>query len=107
MNFGFEITYLTMTFKQKSQNQVETLKRGSIEEKSKGDIFDVFYQREETTRAGGGMTKKKICRQKVSVDVLNKIELELKGHENPKLLAYFIKLKDRNAKIAPPPRPKN
>ena len=84
----------------KTQEHVE-------QEWSKGRIFDIFYKRQDTNRSGGGMTKKKMCRQKVSIDNIDCIESILKGHKNSNLIAYFTKLKGRSSKIAPPPRPKN
>lgn len=102
-----------MRKKQQTSKCVKFKEKKDKEEKeeekdwSKGRVFDLFYKRQETTRSGGGMSKKKMCRQTVSADVLDNVEAKLKEHENFTFLKYFNKLKNRSNKIAPPPRPKN
>lgn len=70
---------------------------------TKGEIFDLFYQRKEVSRSGGGKMKQKMCRLNVSIE---KIQEFRKQVDDKKLLAYFDKLHTRKAGIAPPPRPK-
>ena len=72
---------------------------------TKGDIFDLFYQLQTVSRAGGGTQKKKISAVTVSNEKLSTMQKELA--DDPMLLSYFIKLRDRNKSIAPPPRPSN
>ena len=74
---------------------------------TKGYIFDIFYEKKQVSRAGGGTMKSKMTRIQPDVRKLQKIEKKLKNHKNQKLMAYFIKLKDRKKGLAPPPRPKN
>ena len=69
----------------------------------KTTIFDTFYKPILTTRAGGGMPKKKMRRITPTYEQMLCMELQIKT--NNRLLAYYTKLKNRDPKIAPPPRP--
>lgn len=71
---------------------------------TKGKVWDVFYTQAPVSRAGGGMPKKKICRQQVSAHVVEQVAAALTG--DTKTLEYFNKLLARKSGVAPPPRPK-
>ena len=72
---------------------------------SKSAIFDFFYQRQSSSRSGGGKIKKKMSR--VSVSCESMITMESNIIQNRKLHNYYLKLRDRKSNIAPPPRPNN
>lgn len=77
-------------------------------ELSKQVIFDMFYQKQTVSRSGGGTQQKKMGRVAVTTENMYKMEYALnQDPENKKLLAYYIKIKNRKASIAPPPRPNN
>jgi hypothetical protein len=69
----------------------------------KTKIFDIFYKPMIKTRAGGGTPKKKMGR--ITPTYKQMQSTELKNKNNKHLLTYYTKLKNRNPKIAPPPRP--
>lgn len=73
--------------------------------KTKADIFDVFYSKKDVVRKGGGKVKTKMTRNVVSDKAISDIRREIM--DDPKLMKYFTKLKERRSDIAPPPRPKN
>ena len=70
---------------------------------TKGDIFDLFYAKRDVVRSGGGKVKSKMTRISPSLEQVQKMESHIK--DDKKLLKYFVKLRDRKAGIAPPPRP--
>ena len=77
-------------------------------ELSKQVIFDMLYQKQTVSRSGGGTQRKKMGRVVVTSDNIDAMEYAIKqDHENKKLLAYYINIKNRKASIAPPPRPNN
>ena len=82
-------------------NLINTKMSSSTSEKTK--IFDTFYKPILTTRAGGGMPKKKMRR--ITPTYKQMLCMELKIKTNNRLLAYYTKLKNRDPKLAPPPRP--
>jgi len=69
---------------------------------TKGEIFDLFYEINSVSRSGGGEPRKKMTRAAVSLNVINVMGEKIKDQ---KLKDYYIKLRDRKAGIAPPPRP--
>jgi hypothetical protein len=78
----------------------------SKSELSKGVIFDMFYQKKVVSRAGGGTSRKKMCRVAVTSEDMDAMENTIKQDLNgKKLFTYYTKLKDRKVGIAPPPRP--
>ena len=73
----------------------------------KCEIFDLFYSKKQTVRAGGGTVKTKMQRIQPSLEDITKIEMRIKQGENAKFfMKYFTKLRERKAGLAPPPRPK-
>jgi len=74
-----------------------------METVAKGDIFDLFYSKQDVVRSGGGKVKSKMTRQCPTLKQVTALENKIK--DNKKLLKYFVKLRDRKAGIAPPPRP--
>jgi len=74
-----------------------------MESVTKGDIFDLFYAKQDVVRSGGGKVKSKMTRQSPSLKQVNALESKIK--DNKKLMKYFVKLRYRKSDIAPPPRP--
>lgn len=72
---------------------------------TKGDLFDVFYQPQLVSRAGGGTQKKKIHPVNVTQERMRDVERQI--NNDPVLMQYYNKLKNRRRGIAPPPRPTN
>jgi len=70
---------------------------------TKQEIFDLFYKLQDAVRSGGGKTKKKMGRCTVTQEAQNAMLLLI--GDNAELKAYYIKLLNRDAKSAPPPRP--
>ena len=70
---------------------------------TKGEIFDVFYQPQQVSRAGGGTQKKKIHPVNVTQEKMKEVEKQIKN--DTVLMQYYNKLKNRKKGIAPPPRP--
>lgn len=73
---------------------------------SKREVFDLFYSMQQVSRSGGGALHSKMTRNSVSSENQLKMEKQLRELNDVDLLAYFVKLRDRNPKIAPPPKPK-
>lgn len=71
---------------------------------TKQEIFDVFYSKKLTTRSGGGTAKTKMGRNYPSLEAIAALGKKAKETSN-ELHQYFVKIRDRNPNIAPPPRP--
>lgn len=87
---------------EKTKKQAFDLNKFNDRNPTKGEIFDLFYVIHSVSRSGGGEPKKKMTRAAVSLNVISAVEKKIKDR---KLLDYYIKLRDRKAGIAPPPRP--
>ena len=70
---------------------------------TKQTIFDLFYEKKQVTRAGGGTSKSKITRRSPTFTEQEKMLTDIK--ENKDLNDYYKKLFNRSGDIAPPPRP--
>jgi hypothetical protein len=71
---------------------------------TKLEVFNLFYSIKQVSRSGGGTLHAKMTRNCVSSEVL--LEMENKLKHDTDLFQYYIKLRDRCPKIAPPPKPK-
>jgi hypothetical protein len=76
----------------------------SLRMTTKQEVFQLFYSVKQVSRSGGGTLHAKMTRNNVSSEDQFKMENSVKY--NPDLLKYYIKLRDRNVNIAPPPKPK-
>jgi hypothetical protein len=74
---------------------------------TKGQIFDLFYSKQDVVRSGGGKVKSKMTRRTPTNIEISELEKRVNDFGNSKLTAYFQKLKNRKSDIAPPPRPAN
>jgi hypothetical protein len=70
---------------------------------TKADIFDLFYGKQLVTRAGGGTSKSRMTRKMPTFEEIEAVKSQAK--EDPELMKYFVKLRDRSPTFAPPPRP--
>jgi hypothetical protein len=70
---------------------------------TKQEIFDLFYQRQLTSRSGGGNAKTKMTRCTVTKEA--QTTMLSKINDDIDLLNYYNKLLNRAANLAPPPRP--
>jgi hypothetical protein len=70
---------------------------------TKQDIFDLFYEKQTTSRSGGGKLTTKMAGRKVTETEQDNMTSKIK--ENPELVKYYNKLLARDPSIAPPPRP--
>ena len=70
---------------------------------TKTEIFDLFYEPQDTVRSGGGKVKTKMASRSVTTaeqqNILQKIRTD------QVLTDYYNKLRHRDKKLAPPPRP--
>lgn len=74
---------------------------------TKGEIFDLFYSKQNVVRSGGGKVKSKMARKSPSLTTIKAMQKRVKKDDNKKMIQYFDKLLKRNPNIAPPPRPQN
>lgn len=70
---------------------------------TKQKIFDLFYQPQSAVRSGGGKVKTKMMRCTVTKNAQTEILSQINNDVD--LLAYYNKLLNRSANLAPPPRP--
>jgi hypothetical protein len=70
---------------------------------NKAEVFDLFYGHQMVTRRGGGTSKSRMTRLNPSFDAIEAVRI--RAQSSPEVAKYFESLRDRDSRIAPPPRP--